>query len=198
MCGVVTAIKSESRVPLAQQANALENAERFGEIERFAMFDNDDGGGGEKAGRGEIFQHARIIACGCVGRVDKHIVILVTAGFELRFQSFETAKGVSTEDRRVRGNFQRSEIFVDERDAGRVIFDECCVSGAATQGFYADGAGAGEDIEEARAGNSRAKDVEKSFAQAIAGGTHGETLEGLEDAAAMSSSDYAHDFILPG
>jgi len=73
-----------------------------------------------------------------------------------------------------------------------VIFDEGYVGGAAAEGFDADGAGAGEDVEEARACYGGAEDVEERFAQAVAGGTESEALQALQDTAAVFASDDAH------
>ena len=75
-----------------------------------------------------------------------------------------------------------------------MIFDEGRVSGAATEGFDADRSGAGENVEEARAGNTSAEHVEESFAETVAGGAEGEAFEAFEDAAAIGSGDDAHGF----
>ncbi len=64
--------------------------------------------------------------------------------------------------------------------------------GAAAEGFDAYGAGAGEDVEEARACDAGAKDVEERFAEAVAGGTEREAFQALEDAAAIFAGDDAH------
>jgi len=73
-----------------------------------------------------------------------------------------------------------------------VILDEGYVGGAAAEGFDADGASACENVEKARAHYARAEDVEERFAQAIAGGTEGESFQALEDAAAIFAGDDAH------
>ena len=44
-----------------------------------------------------------------------------------------------------------------------MIFDEGYVGGAAAEGFDADGAGAGENVEEARAYDAGAENVEERF-----------------------------------
>jgi len=77
-----------------------------------------------------------------------------------------------------------------------VIFDEGYVGGAAAEGFDADGAGAGEDVEEAGADYAGTEDVEERFAKAVAGGTEGEAFEAFEDAAAVFAGDDAHLEIL--
>ncbi len=73
-----------------------------------------------------------------------------------------------------------------------MIFDEGHVSSAAAEGFDADGTGAGKDVEEARAYHARAEDVEKRFAQAIAGRTESEAFQAFEDAATIFAGDDAH------
>ena len=60
-----------------------------------------------------------------------------------------------------------------------MIFDEGYVGGAAAEGFYANGAGAGEDVEEAGADYAGAEDVKERFAEAVAGGTESEAFEAL-------------------
>ena len=75
-----------------------------------------------------------------------------------------------------------------------MVFDEdyfCC---AAACGFDTDGAGAGEDVEETRTGDVGTEDVEKGFAEAVAGGTEGVAFEGFKDAAAVFACDDAHLF----
>jgi len=74
-----------------------------------------------------------------------------------------------------------------------VIFDEGYVGGAAAEGFDADGASAGEEVEEARADYARAEDVEERFAKAVAGGTEREALQALQDTAAVFAGDDAHE-----
>ena len=60
-----------------------------------------------------------------------------------------------------------------------MIFNEdgfCC---AAAEGFDAHGAGAGENVDEARAFDRGAQNVEERFAKAVAGGTERESFEAL-------------------
>ena len=85
------------------------------------------------------------------------------------------------------------EILADEFCGGRVIFEEGYVGGAAAEGFDAYGAGAGEDVEEARAYDAGAEDVEERFAKAVAGGTEREAFQALQDAAAIFAGDDAHE-----
>lgn len=73
-----------------------------------------------------------------------------------------------------------------------MIFDEGYVGGAAAEGFDANGAGASEDVEEAGAYDAWAEDIEKRFAEAVAGGTESEAFQAFEDAAAIFAGDDAH------
>ena len=68
------------------------------------------------------------------------------------------------------------EIFADEADSGGMIFYEDGRNGSAADGFDTDGAGSGEQIEETRAFDAWAEDVEESFAQHVAGGAKRESL----------------------
>lgn len=77
-----------------------------------------------------------------------------------------------------------------------MIFDEGYVGGAAAEGFDADGAGPGEDVEEARAYDAGAEDVEEGFAKAVAGGAESEAFQALQDAAAVFACNDAHLEIL--
>ena len=86
--------------------------------------------------------------------------------------------------------------MADEFCGGGVIFDKGYVGGAAAEGFDAYGAGAGEDIEEARANNAGAEDVEERLTEAVAGGTEGEAFEAFQDTAAVFAGDDAHLEIL--
>ena len=73
-----------------------------------------------------------------------------------------------------------------------MIFDEHDFSGTAAERFNADGASAGEDVEEAAARDAFGQDIEERFAEAVARGAKGKALEALKLAAAKSSGDDAH------
>ena len=73
-----------------------------------------------------------------------------------------------------------------------MIFDEYDFGGTAAERFDADGAGAGEHVEEAATGDASREDIEERLAEAVAGGAKGKALEAFELAAAKSSGDDAH------
>jgi len=74
-----------------------------------------------------------------------------------------------------------------------VVLDKDDFGGSAAEGFDADGARSGKEIDESRAGDIGGQYVEECFAQAVAGGAQGEAFEGFQDAALVSSSDDAHE-----
>src|ERR1700730_14984066 len=84
------------------------------------------------------------------------------------------------------------KILPNEFSGRRVIFNEQDVDGAAADGFDANRAGTSEKINELRAGDLRAKNVEERFAETVAGGAQRRAVETLQDAAAISSGDDAH------
>ena len=73
-----------------------------------------------------------------------------------------------------------------------MIFYEDDFDGPPAYGFYAYGAGAGEDVEETGAADVGTEDVEEGFAEAVARGAEGSALEAFEDAAAIFACDDAH------
>src|SRR6266852_5749250 len=86
---------------------------------------------------------------------------------------FERAEGVDGEDMGSAGDRERFEIAADQDCGGGVVLDEhyfCCTT---ANRFDANGAGAGEDVEEARTADVGTEDVEEGFAQAVAGGAEG-------------------------
>src|SRR5260370_40071601 len=108
-------------------------------------------------------------------------------------QHGEAAKSGYGENGHAGVDAQRFEIAANQGGGGRVILDEDDFGGAAAEGFDADGAGSGEEVDESRAGCIGGQHVEESFAQAVAGGAQGEALETLQDAASVSSGDDAHE-----
>ena len=108
-------------------------------------------------------------------------------------QHGEAAKGIDGKDRRASVDAQRFEIAANQRGRWWMILDENDFGGAPAEGFNADGAGSGKKINEAGADYVGGQDVEESFTQAVAGGAEGEAFEALQDAAAVGSSDDAHE-----
>src|ERR1700738_15526 len=85
---LLAAIKTQGGVALAQEANALQSVERFGQIEGFAMLDDDDSPVVENNGDGNFLQHAGIVRGGGVWRIDEDVIVGRIAGFYFGFQSF--------------------------------------------------------------------------------------------------------------
>ena len=184
--------KAEGGVALAEDAGLQEAADALGEIERAAMFGDYEAALAEEWGGAKEAEDASVLIFFGVGRVDENEIEWRVRGLVAGGDLLEGAEGVEGEDLRSAGDCERFEIAADERGGGGVIFDEDGFDGAAAEGFDSNGAGAGEDVEETRAGDVGAEDVEESFAEAVASGTEGVASEGFEDAAAVFAGDDAH------
>ena len=129
---------------------------------------------------------------GGVGRIDEDEIERRSGRSVAGGEFLEGGQGGGGEDGVAGGDFEGVEILADEFCGGRVIFDEGYLGGAPAEGFDAHGAGAGEYVEEARACDRGAEDVEERFAQAVAGGTESEAFQALQYAAAIFAGDDAH------
>src|SRR5258708_1888923 len=109
-----------------------------------------------------------------VGWIEKNEIKWLDGFF---FQSCEGGDRVGGNHANAFCNIERCEIFADEADGFRMMFHEGDKCGAATDGFDTDGAGAGEKIEEAGAVDTRAENIEKGFAEHVAGRTESESFE---------------------
>ena len=87
---------------------------------------------------------------------------------------------------------KRIKILPDQIPSGCMLFDEDDFRCSAAERFDADGSGARINIDESGAFDGRSNDVEKSFAQAVAGRTEFQPAETFQDAAAIFSRDDAH------
>jgi len=105
----------------------------------------------------------------------------------------QAAKSVYGEDGYTHIDAQRFEIAANQGGGGGVILDEDDFGGATAEGFDADGAGSRKKIDESRAGYVGGKNVEESFAEAVAGGAEGQAFEALQEAASVGSGDDAHE-----
>jgi len=177
---------------LFEDAGAAEAVELFGELEFVVMLEDDEGVMGQEIGGGEKFEGASVIDMVGVGGIDENEIEWRSGRSVAGGEFLEGGEGIGGEDGVARSDLERVEILADEFCGGRVIFDEGNVGGAAAESFNADGAGAGEDVEKARADNAGAEDIEKRFAQAVAGGTKSEPLQALQDTAAIFAGDDAH------
>src|SRR5580692_3905914 len=157
------------------------------------MLEDDYGGGSEEIGGGEEVEGAGVVGVVGVGGIDEDEIVRRGGRGVAGGEFLEGGEGVGGEDGVVGGDFEGVEILADEFCSGGVIFEEGDVRGASAEGFDAYGAGAGEDVEEARACYGGAEDVEERFAQAVASRTEREAFQALQDAAAIFAGDNAHE-----
>ena len=184
--------EAEGGVALAEDASLEKAADALGEIESAAVLGDDEAALAEKWGGAEEVEDAVVLRFFGVGRVDEDEIEWGVGRFVLVGDFLEGAEGVEGEDLGSAGDCEGFEVTTDQDSGGGVVFDEDDFEGSAAEGFDANGAGAGEDIEEAGARDVGAEDVEESFAKAVAGGTEGVALEGFEDAATIFAGDDAH------
>ena len=171
--------EAEGGVALAEDAGLQEAADALRQIESAAMLGDYEAALAEERGGAEEAEGAVVLNFFGVGGIDEDEIEWCVGGFVAGGEFFEGAEGVEGEDKGSGLDFEGCEIAPDESGGGSVVFDEDDFDGAAAYGFDADGAGAGEDVEEARAGDVGAEDVEEGFAEAVAGGAEGVALETL-------------------
>jgi len=187
--------EAEGGVALAEDASLQEAADALGEIEGAAVLGDDEAALAEKWGGAEEAEDAVVLRFFGVGRVYESEIEWGVGRFVLVGDFLEGAEGVEGEDLRAAGDCEGFEVATDQDSGGGVVFDEDDFEGAAAEGFDANGAGASEDVEEARAGDVGAEDVEESFAKAVTGRAEGVALEAFEDAAAIFAGDDAHSLL---
>jgi hypothetical protein len=176
---------------LDEDAGAVEAADVLREGESFVVLGDHGSSWGEERRGGEELEDARIVLFGGVGRIEEDEV--VEGGLAARNgEFFEAADSVEGKNFCGGEGVEGFEIAADEGSGGSMIFDEDGFDGTTAEGFNADGAGTGEQVDETGVGNSRAEDVEQSFAEAVAGGAQGLALERFENAAAVGAGDDAH------
>ncbi len=110
-----------------------------------------------------------------------------------RGDALETAKRFRFYDFSAGMYFERVEIGANELDRGRVGFYEDRFFRAAADGFNADCSGTGVEVDEKRVLDRRAQNIEKRFAQAIAGGAQAQFPRAFEQPASKCSGDHAHE-----
>jgi hypothetical protein len=154
------AIKSEAGIALAENADALEVANNFRQVEGVAMFGGDDAGWGKKFRGAEKGENAAIVFGGGVGRIEINEIELCCCGGRFGSKFFQATQNVERENARAGSDFEGGKIFADEGRGGRVIFDEDGFARATTERFDADCSGAGEEVEETRIGNVVGEDIE--------------------------------------
>ena len=162
--------EAEGGVALAEDAGLQEASDALGQIERAAMLGDDEAALAEKWGRAEEAERAVVLIFFGVGGIDENEIERGVGGLVAGSEFFEGAECVEGEDLGSAGDCEGFEVATNQGSGGCVVFDEHDFEGAAAESFDADGAGAGEDVEETRAGDVGAEDVEESFAEAVAGG----------------------------
>ncbi len=178
-----------------EDADALERGEFFGEFEFAGVLGDDDGVLVYEGGIAEKIHDAEIFVSGGVRGIEEDEVVSEIAVFLALFELFKGAVGIHLQDGGAFADFQGFEIVADELGGGCVIFDEEDALRAAAEGFNADGAGAGEEVEEVGAWDSGGENVEEGFAEAVARGAEVGRIEGFELTRAVSAGDDAHGWL---
>jgi hypothetical protein len=84
------------------------------------------------------------------------------------------------------------EVLADEGGVARGDLDGDDGLGAAAEGLEAEGAGAGEQLEDAGVGDAWGEAVEEGLFDEVRGGADGESFWDLENPAAGDAADDAH------
>ena len=95
-------------------------------------------------------------------------------------KTIQRFQNILRQDANTGANFQRLQIFLDQRSRRRVLLHKNCFACAAAERFNADGASACEQIEKAGAADEIREDIEERFAKAVAGGAKCEPLGTLQ------------------
>ena len=159
-CGVDPE-KGEAGVTLAEDTDAFEITQCLRKIEGAAVLGDHKGAGREKRSGAKKGEDAVIFIDSSVRRIEENDVEKSACRSVFRGEALQSPQSVELENSRAAENAERIEILLNEGGSGRMVFDEHRFSGTATEGFDADGAGAGEDVEEAATGDAFSQDVEK-------------------------------------
>ena len=138
------------------------------------MFCDYDPGSGEEWRFFQGVQDGVIVPFVGVGWIEKDEV---ERGGVFGFKFSDGGWHVSDNEARGCGDLQKNEIFADKFGGLTMVFDKDYRDGAAADRLDADRAGSSEEIEETRALDARAENVEQRFAQHVTGGTNRELLE---------------------
>ena len=152
--------EAEGGIALAEDAGLVETTEALRELVRAAMLGDDQAALAKKWGGAEESEDALVLIFFGVRRVDESEIEGGVGGLVACGEFLEGAEGVQREDVHSVGDFKGLEIASDQDGGGRVVFDKHHFGRAAADGFDADGAGAGEDIEEAGTADIGAEHVE--------------------------------------
>ena len=190
-CGASTE-ERETRIALTKHADTFQLTLGLRKIAGATVFGDNQAAWREKRRGAKKGEDAAIFFGGSVGRIEENDVERSACGSMLRGKALQAPQRVELENACASADAQRIEILLNKGGSGGMVFDEHNFAGAAAEGLDADGAGAGEEVEEAAAGDAFGQDVEKGLAEAVAGGAKGKALEALELAAAKCSGDDAH------
>jgi hypothetical protein len=184
--------EAEGGVALAEEAGLQEAADALGQIESAAVLGDYEAALTEKWRGAEEAEDAVVLIFFGVGGIDENETEWSVGGLVAGGDFLERPKSVEGEDMGTAGDCEGFEVAADESGSGGVVFDEDGFDGAAAQSFDSNGAGTGEDVEEARTADVGTENVEEGFAQAVAGGAESVALEVFENAAAVFAGDDAH------
>jgi len=184
--------KGEARVALTEHPNTLQLTERLRKIEGAAVLGDHQGTGREKRSGAKKGEDAPVFVAGGIGGIEENDVERRVCRSVFRGETLQAPQGVELENPCATANTERIDILLNESGSGRMVFDEygfCCTT---TQRFDADGASAGEHVEEAASGDASSEDIEECLAEAVGGGAKSKALEAFELAAAECSGDDTH------
>jgi hypothetical protein len=153
--------KGETGVALAEHANTLQLTDCLRKIESAAVLGDDESARREKRSGAKKGEDAAVFVGVGVRRVEENDVERSACGSVFRGEALQAPQRVELENSCASANAEGIEILLNESGSGRMILEEHNLSGAATERFDADGAGAGEDVEKAAAGDAFSQDVEK-------------------------------------
>ena len=159
-CGV-SPEKGETGVALMKHANTLQLTECPRKIESAAVLGDDESARREKRSRAKKGEDAAVLVGVGVRRVEENDVEWSVCRSVFRGEALQAPQRVEFENSCASANAEGIEILLNESGRRRMILEEHNFSGAATERFHADGAGAGEDVEKAAAGDAFSQDIEE-------------------------------------
>jgi|GEM_PF-5605396 len=153
--------KGETGVALAEHADTLQLTERLWEIKSAAVLGDDQCARREKRSGAKKGEDAPVFVGAGIGGIEKNDVERSACRSVFRGEALQGPQGVEFENPRATAYAEGIEILLNKSGCGQMILDEHDFRCAAAKRFDADGAGAGEHIEEVATGNAPGEDVEK-------------------------------------
>ena len=153
--------KGETGVALTEHANTLQLTECLRKIESAAVFGDDKSTRCEKRSGAKKGEDAAVFFGVGVRRIEENDIEWSACGSVFRGEALQAPQRVEFENSRASTNAEGIEILLNESGSGRMVFDEYDFSGTAAQRFDADGASAGEHVEEAASGDASSEDIEE-------------------------------------